>query len=50
MRDVDRNFGHAALATLIEPVFDGVASSMIESFVRRAEQLFSQSPDPIPDP
>ena len=33
-------FDNAALAALVGPVFDKIASSMVEAFVKRAEQVY----------
>jgi ribosome-associated toxin RatA of RatAB toxin-antitoxin module len=33
-------FKNAALATLVGPVFDKIASSMVEAFVKRAEHVY----------
>ena len=33
-------FDNVALATLVGPVFDRIASSMVEAFVARAEQVY----------
>ena len=33
-------FGNAALAALVGPVFDKIAGSMVEAFVKRAEQVY----------
>ena len=33
-------FDNVALAALVGPVFDRIASSMVEAFVARAEQVY----------
>ena len=34
-------FDNAALGALVGPVFDKIASSMVEAFVKRAEQVYT---------
>jgi ribosome-associated toxin RatA of RatAB toxin-antitoxin module len=38
--ELDYGFANAALARLVGPVFDKIASSMVEAFVKRAEQVY----------
>jgi ribosome-associated toxin RatA of RatAB toxin-antitoxin module len=33
-------FSNATLATLVGPVFDRIAGSMVDAFVKRAEQVY----------
>ena len=35
------DFDNAALAALVGPVFDKIASSMVDAFVKRAEQVYA---------
>ena len=37
---LDYGFSNALLATLVGPVFDKIATSMVEAFVQRAEQVY----------
>ena len=37
---MDYGFSNALLATLVGPVFDKIASSMVDAFVQRAEQVY----------
>lgn len=37
---LDYGFSNALLATLVGPVFDKIASSMVDAFVQRAEQVY----------
>lgn len=34
------DFDSAAMAALVGPVFDGIASSLVDAFVKRAEQMY----------
>lgn len=34
------SFGNAAMATLVGPVFDKIASSLVDAFVQRAESVY----------
>jgi ribosome-associated toxin RatA of RatAB toxin-antitoxin module len=36
-------FDNAALSKLVGPVFDKIASSMVEAFVKRAEQIYGST-------
>lgn len=38
--DLHYGFGNAALATLVGPVFDKIAGSLVDAFVKRAEQVY----------
>ena len=38
--DLHYGFDNAALATLVGPVFDKIAGSMVDAFVKRAEQVY----------
>lgn len=38
--DLRYGFDNAALAALVGPVFDRIAKSMVEAFVKRAEQVY----------
>ena len=40
---MDYGFSNALLATLVGPVFDKIASSMVDAFVQRAEQVYGAS-------
>ena len=37
---LDYSFDNAALATLVGPVFDRIAGSLVDAFVKRAEQVY----------
>jgi len=37
---LDYSFGNGALAALVAPVFDKIAGSMVEAFVKRAERVY----------
>lgn len=41
---LDYGFSSALLATLVGPVFDKIASSMVDAFVQRAEQVYGATP------
>lgn len=38
------SFKNAALATLVGPVFDKIASSLVDAFVKRAEHIYAEAP------
>ena len=38
--DLRYNFASGALETLVSPVFDRVANTFVDSFVKRAEQVY----------
>jgi ribosome-associated toxin RatA of RatAB toxin-antitoxin module len=38
--DLDYGFKNAALAALVGPVFDRIAGSLVDAFVKRAEQVY----------
>ena len=38
--ELQYDFKNAALATLVGPVFDRIAGSMVDAFVKRAEQVY----------
>jgi ribosome-associated toxin RatA of RatAB toxin-antitoxin module len=38
--ELQYSFGNAALATLVGPVFDKIAGSLVDAFVKRAEQVY----------
>ena len=40
---MDYGFSNALLATLVGPVFDKIASTMVDAFVQRAEQVYGAS-------
>ena len=40
---MDYGFSNALLATLVGPVFDKIATSMVDAFVQRAEQVYGAS-------
>jgi ribosome-associated toxin RatA of RatAB toxin-antitoxin module len=40
--DLRYTFANAALEALISPVFDRIANTFVDSFVRRAEQVYGQ--------
>ena len=40
---LDYGFSNALLATLVGPVFDKIASTMVDAFVQRAEQVYGAS-------
>jgi ribosome-associated toxin RatA of RatAB toxin-antitoxin module len=35
------SFGHFALSALVSPVFDRIAASLVDAFVKRAEQVYA---------
>lgn len=35
------SFGNAAIAALVGPVFDKIASSLVDAFVKRAEEVYA---------
>jgi ribosome-associated toxin RatA of RatAB toxin-antitoxin module len=37
-------FGNVALGALVGPVFDWIAGSLVEAFVKRAEQVYGKQP------
>lgn len=37
------SFKNAALATLVGPVFDRIASSLVDAFVKRAEHIYAEA-------
>jgi ribosome-associated toxin RatA of RatAB toxin-antitoxin module len=37
------SFANRALAALVGPVFDKIAGSMVEAFVKRAAQVYGES-------
>jgi ribosome-associated toxin RatA of RatAB toxin-antitoxin module len=39
-QELQYDFKNAALATLVGPVFDRIAGSMVDAFVKRAEQVY----------
>ena len=39
---LEYEFGSAALARLLEPLFDRIADTMVDTFTRRADQLHGQ--------
>ena len=41
--NLNYGFSNFALQTLIGPVFDKIASSLVEGFVKRAEQVYGKS-------
>ncbi|MEO7393231.1 MAG: type II toxin-antitoxin system RatA family toxin [Ramlibacter sp.] len=38
--DLNYGFEHAALGALVGPVFDKIAGSLVDAFVKRAEQVY----------
>ena len=34
------SFGNAAMAALVSPVFDKIASNLVDAFVQRAERVY----------
>jgi ribosome-associated toxin RatA of RatAB toxin-antitoxin module len=38
--DLDYGFRNAALATVVGPVFDRISASLVDAFVKRAEQVY----------
>ena len=38
--ELQYGFGNLALATLVGPVFDKIAGTMVDAFVKRAEQVY----------
>ena len=40
--DLSYGFSNFALQALVGPVFDKIASSLVEAFVKRAEQIYGQ--------
>ena len=41
--DLSYGFSNFALQALVGPVFDKIASTLVEAFVKRAEQVYGQS-------
>jgi ribosome-associated toxin RatA of RatAB toxin-antitoxin module len=41
--DLSYGFSNFALQALVGPVFDTIASSLVEAFVKRAEQVYGAS-------
>ena len=39
----DKAFDNAALAALVGPVFDKIAGSLVDAFVKRAEQVYGET-------
>jgi ribosome-associated toxin RatA of RatAB toxin-antitoxin module len=37
-------FSNAALAAIVGPVFDRIAASLVDAFVKRAERIYAQTP------
>ena len=40
---LDYGFSSATLAALVGPVFDRIAASLVDAFVKRAEQIYGES-------
>ena len=41
---LEYGFSSAALAALVGPVFDRIAASLVDAFVKRAERMYGQAP------
>ena len=41
---LEYGFSSAALAALVGPVFDRIAASLVDAFVKRAERIYGQAP------
>jgi ribosome-associated toxin RatA of RatAB toxin-antitoxin module len=37
-------FSNAALAAIVGPVFDRIAASLVDAFVKRAERIYAETP------
>jgi len=40
--ELQYGFDNAALATIVGPVFDKIASSLVEAFVKRAQHVYGE--------
>jgi len=41
---LDYGFSSAALAAIVGPVFDRIAASLVDAFVKRAERIYGETP------
>ncbi len=41
---LDYGFSSAALAAIVGPVFDRIAASLVDAFVKRAERIYGEAP------